>query len=378
MVGHQAPFNAIHPTFPVSRTKKRPGKRAREAARQNLTNYVQAGPSGFQPNYMPNYMQAGPSGFQLNYVPNYVQAGPPAGHQPNYMQAGPSAGHQPNHMQPAPPHGHPAPLHSTEQHNSFNANNLNLAGSNLNGSDLGEIYPYAANDSSGINLDLGFDVGGFNLDPSGINFANVANNFSGVNFDFGFDVGGSDLDVAGLNDFGFDVGADLTQFGWDEHRPTTQADERLTTQADERSDEQRGNERAITQADERSDEQTGNERSDEQTGNERSDEQRGNEIVYAVVAKDLKRLKVALTSSSADTIKMMQALHHLLTSSGLELDLVLQGCLYAICCVVDKHWEGTKAEKDAFEPLDEWLNSQKGYGIVGRAIWHLSVDRYSI
>jgi hypothetical protein len=66
MVGHQAPFNAIHPafpfnaihpTFPVSRTKKRPGKKAREAARQNLTNYVQAGPSGFQPNYMPNYLR---------------------------------------------------------------------------------------------------------------------------------------------------------------------------------------------------------------------------------------------------------------------------------------------------------------------------------
>jgi hypothetical protein len=306
-----------------------------------------------------------------NYMPNYMQAGPSAGHQPNYMpnymQAGPSAGHQPNHMQPAPPHGHPAPLHSTEQHNSFNANNLNPGGSNLNGSDLGEIYSYAANDSSGINLDLGFDAGGSNLDPSGINFANVANNFSGVNFDFGFDVGGSGLDVAGLNDFGFDVGVDLTQFGWDE-RLTTQADERLTTQADERLDEQRRNERLTT---------LGNERSTTQ-GNERSDEQRGNEIVYAVVAKDLKRLKVALTSSSTNTIKMMQALHHLLTSSGLELDLMLQGCLYAICCVVDKHWEGTKAEKDAFKPLDEWLNSQKGYGIVGRAIWHLSVDRYSI
>jgi hypothetical protein len=296
-------------------------------------------------------------------------------------------------MQPAPPHGHPAPLHSTEQHNSFNANNLNPGGSNLNGSDLGEIYSYAANDSSGINLDLGFDAGGSNLDPSGINFANVANNFSGVNFDFGFDVGGSGLDVAGLNDFGFDVGVDLTQFGWDE-RLTTQADERLTTQADEtqadetQADERlttQADERLTTQADERLDEQRrnerlttlGNERSTTQ-GNERSDEQRGNEIVYAVVAKDLKRLKVALTSSSTNTIKMMQALHHLLTSSGLELDLMLQGCLYAICCVVDKHWEGTKAEKDAFKPLDEWLNSQKGYGIVGRAIWHLSVDRYSI
>jgi hypothetical protein len=93
MVGHQAPFNAIHPAFPFSQTKKRLGKRAREAARQNSTNYIQAGPSGFQPNYVPNYMQAGPSGFQPNYVPNYIQAGP-SGFQPNYvpnyMQAGPS------------------------------------------------------------------------------------------------------------------------------------------------------------------------------------------------------------------------------------------------------------------------------------------------
>ncbi|KAG7530431.1 hypothetical protein FFLO_05030 [Filobasidium floriforme] len=38
---------------------------------------------------------------------------------------------------------------------------------------------------------------------------------------------------------------------------------------------------------------------------------------------------------------------------------------------VGLHWDCTMGEKAAFKPLDEWLNSQKGYGIVGHAIWHL-------
>jgi hypothetical protein len=110
-----------------------------------------------------------------------------------------------------------------------------------------------------------------------------------------------------------------------------------------------------------------------------------NQIVHAVLAGDLDQVKVRLRSATA--VEMMEALYELLRpldepESDLAQNELEQGCLYAIACAIDREWEGSQDEKDAFLPLKKGLERTEtqtagSQSIIQRAIRHLSDDRYS-
>lgn len=110
-----------------------------------------------------------------------------------------------------------------------------------------------------------------------------------------------------------------------------------------------------------------------------------NQIVHAVLAGDLDQVKVRLRSATA--VKMMEVLYEPLRSlneweSDLAQNELERGCLYAIACVIDREWEGSQDEKDAFLPLKKGLERTEtqtagSQSIIQRAIRHLSDDHYS-
>jgi hypothetical protein len=103
------------------------------------------------------------------------------------------------------------------------------------------------------------------------------------------------------------------------------------------------------------------------------------------LAGNLDQVKVWLRSATA--VEMMETLYELLRpldepENDLAQNELERGYLYAIACAIDREWEGSQDEKDAFLPLKKGLERTEtqtagSQSIIQRAIRHLSDDHYS-